>query len=445
MDVEEKTKEKDNGKTKVHSGLARRYRPRKFHEIIEQMPAVQALQNALKKKQLSSAYLFFGPRGVGKTTLARLIARSINCETPKDEEACGVCASCQSIEGGQSMDVMEIDAASHRGIDYIRELRENVKFRPMNSHKKVYIIDEVHMLTMESFNALLKTLEEPPDHAIFILATTESHKVPQTILSRCQIFNLSKLPIQKLQDHLGYICKEEKVSYEDEALFWIARMGDGSVRDSISFLEQSIHYCGKHLKTSEVKELCGQTPLELFIQITKALLANTQNTNKQSNDDNSKLLAPIQEFFNKGMDLQRFVWEYLDFLRLVIHTQKGIRDTNFLGLPESSIKILHEELGNYGIVALQHIFEEIFSLLNSFSSIGLRNSYEARILVEMKLLSIKESLGRPSLSGILQKLNQFSAALATGSAESSSYSLEHELQKQFLGTVVDTDKTVKLD
>ncbi len=414
-------------------GLARRYRPRKFSEVIDQESAVRAIQNALNSDTFGSAYLFFGTRGVGKTTLARLIARRINCKDPQEGEPCGLCESCTSIESGQSIDVIEIDAASHRGIDYIRELCENVKFRPMASYKKVYIIDEVHMLTQESFNALLKTLEEPPDHIVFVLATTEYHKVPQTVLSRCQIFNLKKVPLLKLQNYLSDLCQKEKITYDEEALFWIARSGDGSLRDSISSLEKAIHYCGKKLETDKVKELIGNTPSHFFIQLTHSLLK------KDSSVD--KLLSPISEFFSIGYDLQRFIWEYLDFLKSLMYIKKGILDIDIIGLPEAQIHQFSREFADNDEIHLHIIFREFFSLLAKSKNIGLRNSYEMRVLIEMELISIREKLQRPSLSGVLQKLNQFSAALAGGK----SYSFEHELQKQFLGTVVDKLESTSIE
>lgn len=409
--------------------MPQRYRPRSFKEVVEQKPAVQAIQNALNSKNSTPAYLFFGPRGVGKTSLARLIARRVNCQNLQAGEPCEHCQSCREIEKGNSMDVIEIDAASHRGIDHIRELRENVKFRPMSSYKKVYIIDEVHMLTSESFNALLKTLEEPPEHALFVLATTEYHKVPQTIVSRCQVFNLRKISLLRLQEHLGEICKKEKIEAEKDALFWIARAGDGSLRDSISFLEQSIHYCGKKLTAEKVKKLINNVSLEIFSELTHALLNREAST--------QELLLPLQEKFSIGVDLQRFVWEYLDFLRILTYIKREILDPDFLELPSSQIAQISSQFSNYDELHIQIIFQELFALLKRSQSLTLCNSFEIRVLVEMELLSIREKLRRPSIAGVLQKLNQFSAALANNPA----YSFEHELQKEFLGTLLNPEQS----
>ena len=416
-----KTKGKQSG-----YGLARRYRPRTFKEIVEQGAAVHAIQNALSTEASTPAYLFFGPRGVGKTSLARLIARRVNCKDLKDGEACGLCQSCEEIEKGNSMDVIEIDAASHRGIDHIRELRENVKFRPMSSYKKVYIIDEVHMLTPESFNALLKTLEEPPEHALFALATTEYHKVPQTIVSRCQVFNLRKIPILCLKEHLKKICKNENIEAQEDALFWIARAGDGSLRDSISFLEQSIHYCGEKLTTDKVKKLISAIPFETFFGITHALLKKEGST--------QDLILPLREKFSMGVDLQRFIWEYLYFFRTLLYVRKGILDPDFLELPDSQIQELSSQFSDYEETDMQLVFQELFAVLKRSQNLSLENSFEIRVLLEMELLSIQERLRRPSIAGVLQKLKQFSAALS----DKPVYSFEHELQKEFLGTVLET-------
>ena len=435
--------------TKTHLVLARKYRPQRFSEVVEQQTAVRALRNAFDSGRLGSGYLFFGPRGVGKTTIARLLAKRVNCLNPVDGEPCDVCESCVSILSGNSLDVMEIDAASHRGIQNIRELRENVKFQPMVSRKKVYIIDEVHMLTTESFNALLKTLEEPPSHVLFILATTELNKIPETILSRCQVFNFRKVPLKVLQAYLRELCDREKIEADDEALFWIARRGDGSVRDSLSFMEQAITYCGGKVETARVKELIGQVPVELFLSLSANLLSGDPDSAQRSNaaggggDPNGEhaLLAPIHEIFAAGGDLGRFIWEYLDFLRVAIHIRRGVDDPEFLGIPGPEIHRFQNALAEFDPVRLTTIFSGIYELLSKSFALRLRNSYETRVLVEIELIALKEKLSRPSITGVLRKINQLSAAMQSGT----SYNPEFELQKQFLGTVVTGGDVPNLD
>ena len=417
----------------THMVLARKYRPQKFRDVIEQKTAVLALQNAAAADRIGSAYIFFGPRGVGKTTIARILAKRVNCTSPKDNEPCDECESCLSILHGNSMDVIEIDAASHRGIHHVRELRENVKFQPMSGLKKVYIIDEVHMLTTESFNALLKTLEEPPPHILFILATTEFNKIPETILSRCQVFTFSQVPLSIVQDYLAEICKKDGLKAEEEALFWIARRGDGSIRDSLSFMEQAITFCGGDITSAKVKELTGAVYFDLFLKITKMLL--------DSRGSPEDLMMPIHDFFITGGDLNRFVWEFLDFLRIAIHIKSGTENTEFLGIPGTEIAHIKSGLEAVDPLKLNVIFHGIYNLLTRGLALRLRNSYEARVLIEMELLSLKEKLFRPSLSGIIQKLNRLMASMKEGTP----YSAENELQKKFLGTVIDSNSVPHLE
>ncbi len=416
----------------THLVLARKYRPQKFADVVEQQTAVRVLTNAIQAGRIGSAYLFFGPRGVGKTTLARILAKRVNCQAPEGAEPCNKCESCLTILAGNAMDVMEIDAASQRKIEHVRELRENVKFPPMHGTKKVYIIDEVHMLTQEAFNALLKTLEEPPSHVLFVLATTELQRIPETILSRCQVFTFRKVPIREVQNYLRELCSREKIEAEDEALFWTARRGDGSVRDSLSFLEQAITYSGKKLTAQAVRELVGAIPIELYIQLTKAVL--------RADSTDAELMGPVEEVFMVGGDLGRFIWEYLDFLRIAVHVRRGSQDPDFLGIPGTDIARIQNEL-DADPARLTVIFDSVYALLARSLALRLRNSYETRVLVEMELLSIREKLARPSLSGIIQKLNRLSSAMQQGVA----YSPEHELQKQFLGTVVDASTIPRLE
>jgi len=224
--------------------LARKFRPQTFEDVAGQEHVVKTLRNSIGQGRVAHAFLFSGPRGVGKTSVARILAKSLNCEKGPTATPCNVCSNCREITNGSSLDVREIDGASNRGIDEIRELRENVKFAPAAAKYKIYIIDEVHMLTREAFNALLKTLEEPPSHVIFIFATTESHKVPATIISRCQCYDFRRISLKEIAANLGRVAAAEGIKISPSALLWIAEAGDGSMRDAQSIFDQVISYAG---------------------------------------------------------------------------------------------------------------------------------------------------------------------------------------------------------
>lgn len=376
--------------------LSRRYRPQKFEEVLEQSHTIYALENAIKENRLGSAYLFFGPRGIGKTTIARILAKRVNCFQPLGVEPCNECESCKEITAGTSMDVIEIDAASNRRIEDIRDLRENVKFKPILGKKKIYIIDEVHMLTRESFNALLKTLEEPPEHILFILATTEINKIPETILSRCQIFIFKKVNLNKLQNYLEQIAIKEKIKIDKNSLFLIAKKGDGSVRDSLSFFEQVIAYCNGEITSEKIKELMGNFPIDLFINLTYNLFTDISI---------EQLIAPITEIFENGGDLEKFIWEYLEFLRICILAKKGVYNKEILGLIPEDIEKIKNLIEAISLEKILAIFEEFYQLKSKAYLLKLKNSYEARVLLEITLIKIHEKLKKPTLEEIIRDIN----------------------------------------
>jgi len=246
--------------------LARRWRPRRFEDLVGQPHVGKTILNGLRQGRMAHAYLFSGPRGVGKTTAARLVAHALNCLDPQNAEPCGKCDSCVAITDGRFIDVIEIDAASNTGVDDIRKLREGIRYSPIEGKTKVYIIDEVHMLSSGAFNALLKTLEEPPDHAYFCLATTESQKIPATIISRCQRFDFRRVSVAELRGHLRHICESDNVQFEEEALDIIARKADGSVRDSLSLLDQVLAYAGGQVMKADATEVIGEVRLAEYFQ-----------------------------------------------------------------------------------------------------------------------------------------------------------------------------------
>lgn len=258
--------------------IARKWRPNVFQDVVAQDHIVQTLQNAIRSDRVVQAYLFCGPRGTGKTTMARLLAKAFNCEQGPTSEPCGSCGFCTAIADNKSMDVLEIDGASNRGIDEIRQLREEVGFAATKGKRKVYIIDEVHMLTAEAFNALLKTLEEPPPHVVFVLATTEPHRMPETILSRCQRYNFRRISTEAIVGQLRKILDAEEIVSEDEALFLLARKADGALRDAENLLDQAIAYTDGSVSADAVRDLLGVIPVDTFFELTQAMLDSNTET-----------------------------------------------------------------------------------------------------------------------------------------------------------------------
>ena len=293
-----------------YQSLYRKWRPQVFEDIIGQKHITQTLMNAISLNRIAHAYIFSGPRGVGKTTTARILAKSLNCENGPTTHPCNKCEKCIRITDGYSMDVIEIDGASNRGIDDIRDLRSKVKFAPAEGKYKVYIIDEVHMLTAEAFNALLKTLEEPPSHVIFVFATTAPHKIPNTILSRCQWFNFRRIPLQDIITKLKMISQDEKLNIEDKALNIIARSSTGSMRDAESTLDQVIAYCGKEINLQSVRDILGIIKEDIFYDFMESIIKN----------DPVKGIEIINQVSDSGGDSSQFVknlMEYVHNLSLV--------------------------------------------------------------------------------------------------------------------------------
>src|ERR1700676_1826174 len=255
----------------MYQVIARKYRPQSFAELIGQEHVRTTLENAISQQRIAHGYILSGQRGTGKTTVARILARCLNCIQGPTITPCGVCASCLEVTAGNSPDVIEIDAASNRGINEMRELRENVRYRPARDRYKVFIVDEAHQITSEAFNALLKTLEEPPDWVVFLLCTTEAHKIPATIASRCQHFSFRSVEFEALIERMQWICRQEGIEAGSEALSVLAQAGEGSVRDSLSALDQAIACCGTKLDAKEVRALLGTFSLEALAQVTESL------------------------------------------------------------------------------------------------------------------------------------------------------------------------------
>ncbi len=306
--------------------LARKYRPLKFADVVGQPHVVRTIINGIIQKRLAHAYLFSGPRGIGKTTTARLLARAVNCLDPVIGEPCGICRSCIAILENRGLDVLEIDAASNRGIDNIRDLRDNVRYAPIEGKAKVYIIDEVHMLTTESFNALLKTLEEPPEHAYFCLATTSPQKVPSTILSRCQRFDFRRVTSGEIVEHLISILTRENIPFQREALDIIARKADGSIRDSLSILDQVIAFAGGSVMRADVVDVVGDIRLDLYFRALELIQSHSL----------SEALRIDDELASAGTDPQDYLVGLAEHIVLLMQVKA-------LGVEKADVPMEHRE------------------------------------------------------------------------------------------------------
>ena len=330
--------------------LYRKYRPQSFKEIIAQEHIVQTLQNSIKADSISHAYLFTGPRGSGKTTIARIFAKTINCQKPVDANPCNKCDSCLEITNGNSMDLIEIDAASHTGVDEVRELISGIKFAPVKSKYKIFIIDECHQLSKAAANALLKTLEEPPSHAIFMLATTEAHKMIATIISRCQRFDFKRLHSNQIIEKLKFILKKEGVKFEESALNVIALNARGSFRDAESLLDKCMNFSGDMLKTQDIKELLGMVEVE---QISKLVDFIVRQATKEA-------LLYINQMADEGIDLQEFTKTLVFYLRqalmLKINPEFLAKDSG--GLTAEEVEVMKTQIAEVKEKDLQNWLEK---------------------------------------------------------------------------------------
>ncbi len=365
--------------------IARKYRPQTFSELVGQKPIAETLSNAIKLNKISHAYLFTGPRGVGKTSTARILAKSINCKNGPTPKPCGVCKNCVEITEGNSLDVVEIDGASNRGIDEIRDLKEKVNFAPINSLYKVYIIDEVHMLTEAAFNALLKTLEEPPEHIVFIFATTEPHKIPKTVLSRCQRYDFRRISIEEIIKQLKMISNSEKVKIDYDALFLIAKSSDGSLRDAQSTLDQLIAFSSEKINEQMVRQLFGISEIEIYNDFLSAVILN----------DVKKGLTLISDIYRGGNDLKQFVLDLIEFVRNIFFVKIGIDDINILEESEEKIKIYKSLASKFENDVLEEIIEYLSKMLNEF-----RFTNQFKTLLEIGFLHLIDIYNKISLKFI---------------------------------------------
>ncbi|HOD34724.1 MAG TPA: DNA polymerase III subunit gamma/tau [Syntrophales bacterium] len=377
--------------------LARKWRPQVFEDVLGQEHVVKTLKNAIRLGRVAHAYLFSGPRGVGKTSVARILAKALNCEKGPIEIPCNACVNCREITEGTSMDVNEIDGASNRGIDEIRELRENVKFAPASSRYKVYIIDEVHMLTREAFNALLKTLEEPPAHVIFVFATTETQKVPATILSRCQRFDFRRLSLKHITGNLRQIASSEGIQISDGGLALIAEASEGSVRDAQSIFDQAISYAGTPIGDSDVEELLGAADRRFLFSLSDAVLAG----------DAGACLRVIEEAYFAGLDMKVFYGMLLNHFRNLLLVRITAADPAVMDLLPDDVARLSQQAEKASADTLQRLMD---ILLDEEEAV--RRSLDARLNLEFTLVRMARLQPRIPVDEILAKMEELERRLS---------------------------------
>ena len=371
--------------------IARKYRPQRFADVVGQEHVTQTLANAIAQKRIAHAYLFVGPRGTGKTTIARIFAKCLNCTDGPNVDFAEDDPRAREITEGRSMDVLEIDGASNRGIDEVRELRETVKYVPASSRFKIYIIDEVHMLTKEAFNALLKTLEEPPAHVKFMFATTEPEKVIPTILSRCQRFDLRRIPSALIVKHLLEIAQKEKVQIDEAALHAIARGADGGMRDAESTLDQLISFCGKEIAEADVLSMFGLAARSQILALAGAVLAGETET----------ALRLLHDLAQQGKDIGRLVSELLGHFRNLLIFQVSRGDLRMIEASEAEVAALKEQSERLHADALTRMLEVLTDCEGR-----LRDTTSKKILVEVALLKMIEARDAVSIDTVLQQIQQ---------------------------------------
>ncbi|MFH1088644.1 MAG: DNA polymerase III subunit gamma/tau [Patescibacteria group bacterium] len=337
-----------------NKALYRRWRPQVFADLVGQNHVKQTILNAIKAGQPNHAYLFAGPRGTGKTSMARLLAKAVNCLNNKDGEPCGACINCVALVEGRMMDVIEIDAASHTGIDDMRNLTEKVNFAPSSGKYKVYVIDEVHMLSKSAFNALLKTLEEPPSHVIFVLATTEVHKLLPTVISRCQYFDFHYLSHEEVTEQLKKIAQQEKIEISDDALQIIVNNSEGSLRDALSILEQAISFSDGEIDQNILKDLLGIVDVKLVEDLTQAVLDKNA----------SKAITLINEIYFKGFDINQLGKVWLNYLREILMIKLGNADLVQRSKDQKDIMQSHAQ--KISVNALINLLQSLVGSMNSY-------------------------------------------------------------------------------
>ena len=383
-----------------YTALYRKFRPSDFEDVKGQDHIVTTLKNQIKAERIGHAYLFCGTRGTGKTTVAKILAKAVNCEHPVDGNPCGECPTCRSIAAGTSMNVIEIDAASNNGVDNIREIRDEVAYSPTEGKYKVYIIDEVHMLSIGAFNALLKTLEEPPSYVIFILATTEAFKIPITILSRCQRYDFHRISIDTIAGRLNDLMAIEKVEVEEKAIRYVAKAGDGSMRDALSLLDQCIaFYLGQKLTYDRALEVLGAVDTEVFSRLLRMILENKVEGT----------ISLLEEIVIQGRELGQFVTDFTWYLRNLLLVKSSDNMEDVLDMSSDNLALLKEE-------AQLIESEDLLRYIRIFSDLSTQIKYSSqkRILIEVALIKLCRPQMEKSTDALLGRIEQLEKKMEQG-------------------------------
>lgn len=407
----------------MHKALYRVYRPKTFGDVVGQEHIVKTLKNQIKNNNIGHAYLFSGTRGTGKTSTAKIFARAVNCLNPINEEPCNECEICIDTLNDNIMDIVEIDAASNNSVDDIRELRESVKYTPSKAKYKVYIIDEVHMLSQGAFNALLKTLEEPPSYVIFILATTEPHKIPATILSRCQRFDFKRVPSKDIASRMSYICKKENIEAEEKALSLIARNSQGALRDALSILDQCMSFGNEKIEYNDVIELLGTVNIDELFELSQSII--DENTKKS--------LEILNEFIIWGKDIRNLINDLIDHFRnlMVCKVSKDLDE--IISLPEESIERLKEQSQNVNI-------NDLIRILNILSETqdSMKSSSNTRILAEVTIMKIAQPMFDESKEALIKRIENLEEKIESGNIKVSTVQIEQS--KDVKSQIIEDDK-----
>lgn len=383
-----------------YTALYRKWRPAGFSDVKGQDHIVQTLKNQITSRRIGHAYLFCGTRGTGKTSIAKIFARAVNCENPEDGSPCGQCQTCRNIASGASLNVVEIDAASNNGVENIRDIREQVQYPPTEGNYRVYIIDEVHMLSTGAFNALLKTLEEPPSYVIFILATTEVQRIPITVLSRCQRYDFKRITIQTLTNRLKELSQAEQIEVEEQALTYIAKAADGSMRDALSLLDQCVAFhFGEQLTYDHVLDILGAVDTGIFSQMFRAV----------TEGQTIQCIYQLEELILQGRELGQFVTDFIWYLRNLLLIQATDDAQDILDMSSDNKKLLEEDAKRTdGETLMRYI--RVFSELSN----QIRYAAQKRVLVELAFIKLTKPQMEPTYDSVIERLNKIEDQLEEG-------------------------------